>query len=167
MLAKRLPSILAPLTFEEALETTKIHSVAGVLDPTAVSSRNARSVLRITSSPTPSDRRRNRPAPRRGLSRPSRPALPRWVAGISAQRPRSHAPAPRGPHRHHCPRFHAPELPGALHARGSHDPLPLLERQVARVHALHPVNDPALCYEDLRTASGPDRYPYRDSSDSI
>ena len=32
MLAKRLPSILAPLRFEEALETTKIHSVAGVLD---------------------------------------------------------------------------------------------------------------------------------------
>jgi magnesium chelatase family protein len=35
MLAKRLPSILAPLTFEEALETTKIHSVAGVLEPGA------------------------------------------------------------------------------------------------------------------------------------
>lgn len=34
MLAKRLPSILAPLSFEEALETTKIHSVAGVLDAT-------------------------------------------------------------------------------------------------------------------------------------
>ncbi|MGA3130666.1 MAG: YifB family Mg chelatase-like AAA ATPase [Terracidiphilus sp.] len=32
MLAKRLPSILTTLTFEEALETTKIHSVAGVLD---------------------------------------------------------------------------------------------------------------------------------------
>jgi magnesium chelatase family protein len=32
MLARRLPSILTPLTFEEALETTKIHSVAGVLD---------------------------------------------------------------------------------------------------------------------------------------
>ena len=32
MLAKRPPSILAPLSFEEALETTKIHSVAGVLD---------------------------------------------------------------------------------------------------------------------------------------
>ena len=32
MLAKRLPSILAPLTFEEALETTRIHSVAGVLN---------------------------------------------------------------------------------------------------------------------------------------
>jgi len=35
MLAKRLPSILAPLSFEEALETTKIHSVSGVLDSAA------------------------------------------------------------------------------------------------------------------------------------
>ncbi len=35
MLAKRLPSILAPLRFPEALETTKIHSVAGVLDADA------------------------------------------------------------------------------------------------------------------------------------
>ncbi|HEY3703975.1 MAG TPA: YifB family Mg chelatase-like AAA ATPase [Terracidiphilus sp.] len=35
MLAKRLPSILAPLSFDEALETTKIHSVAGVLDAAA------------------------------------------------------------------------------------------------------------------------------------
>lgn len=31
MLAKRLPSILPPLSLHEALETTKIHSVAGRL----------------------------------------------------------------------------------------------------------------------------------------
>lgn len=31
-MARRIPSILPDLTFEEALETTKIHSIAGVLD---------------------------------------------------------------------------------------------------------------------------------------
>lgn len=33
MLAKRVPSILPPMTLEEALETTKIHSIAGILGP--------------------------------------------------------------------------------------------------------------------------------------
>ncbi len=31
MLAKRIPTILPPMTFEEALETTKIHSISGIL----------------------------------------------------------------------------------------------------------------------------------------
>ena len=30
MIAKRIPSILPPLTLEEALETTKIHSIVGL-----------------------------------------------------------------------------------------------------------------------------------------
>ncbi|WP_109833223.1 YifB family Mg chelatase-like AAA ATPase [Reichenbachiella versicolor] len=45
MLAKRLPSILPPLTLHESLETTKIHSVAGQLkeDSSLIASRPYRS----------------------------------------------------------------------------------------------------------------------------
>ncbi|HVS98531.1 MAG TPA: YifB family Mg chelatase-like AAA ATPase [Puia sp.] len=45
MLARRLPTILPPLSFQEALETTKIHSVAGKLPPhtTLLSQRPFRS----------------------------------------------------------------------------------------------------------------------------
>jgi magnesium chelatase family protein len=45
MLAKRFPSILPPMTFNEALETTKIHSVAGILpkDQALVTERPFRS----------------------------------------------------------------------------------------------------------------------------
>ena len=45
MLARRLPTILPPLSLHEALETTKIHSVAGVLpaDSSLISTRPFRS----------------------------------------------------------------------------------------------------------------------------
>lgn len=45
MLAKRLPTILPPLTLEEALETTKIHSIAGLIpsDSSIISTRPFRS----------------------------------------------------------------------------------------------------------------------------
>ncbi len=45
MLAKRLPGILPPMSFDEAIETTRIHSVAGVLsdDDSLVTTRPFRS----------------------------------------------------------------------------------------------------------------------------
>ncbi|RUM58858.1 MAG: magnesium chelatase [Persephonella sp.] len=39
MMAKAFPSILPPLSFEEAIETTKIHSVAGVLEDFIIKER--------------------------------------------------------------------------------------------------------------------------------
>ena len=43
MLAKRLPSILPDMHFSEALETTKIHSVTGLLKDNLVTERPFRS----------------------------------------------------------------------------------------------------------------------------
>ncbi len=43
MLAKRLPTILPDMTFEEALETTKVHSVMGILKDNLVCTRPFRS----------------------------------------------------------------------------------------------------------------------------
>jgi len=54
MLARRLPSILPPLSFEEALEVTQIHSVAGLLKDrgTLVSDRPFRSPHHSASGPS-------------------------------------------------------------------------------------------------------------------
>jgi magnesium chelatase family protein len=110
MLAKRLPSILAPLRFEEALETTKIHSVAGVLDKDAglVTHRPFRSphhtisdagLIGVAQLPRPLHaRRRHEPLPLRLPQRPQ-PRLHVYPTDDPALRQQGLRPAAR-PHRH-------------------------------------------------------------------
>ena len=52
MLAQRLPGILPPLTFDEALETTMVYSIAGLLGGSALVG-GARSALPTTPSRRP------------------------------------------------------------------------------------------------------------------
>ena len=87
MLARRLPTILPSMTLEEALETTKIHSVAGLLAP-------GQSLCTRAALPgAPPHHQRRRPDRRRlltpagrGQPRPRRSPLPRRAAGVPAER---------------------------------------------------------------------------------
>ena len=87
MLTKRMPTILPPLTFEEALETTKIHSVAGVLDAGQWTGGRAPIPLAAPHHQRRgTDRRRRRAASGRSFAGAQRRALSRRAAGVSAQR---------------------------------------------------------------------------------
>ena len=169
MLAKRMPTILPPLTFEEALETTKIHSVAGVLDARAglVGVRPFRSPHHTISDagligggaiPRPGEVSL---AHNGVLFLDELPEFPRNVLEVMRQ------PLEDGTV---CIARAAMSLtfPGALHAGCRDEPLSLRisQRPHPRV-PLHAAHDPALHFEDLGPAAGPHRHPHRRSGGEL
>ena len=169
MLAKRLPSILAPLTFEEALETTKIHSVAGVLDAAAglVTQRPFRSPHHTISDagligggivPRPGEVSL---AHNGLLFLDELPAFRRNVLEVMRQ--------PLEDHTVTIARASMSlSFSDAVHACGSDEspPVRVLQRQVAGV-PVHAAYDSAVHCDDFRAAAGPYRYSYRGAGGSI
>lgn len=102
MMAKRLPSILPPLSLAESLETTQIHSVAGKLsrDTSLITQRPFRSPHHTISQVALTGGGLN-PQPGRDFARPQRRVVCRRTTGIQPQRPRSNAPALGRPQDNH------------------------------------------------------------------
>lgn len=84
MMAKRLPSILPPLSLAESLETTQVHSVAGKLgkNMSLISQRPFRSPHHTISQVAGTRRRRNESAARRNIACTQRRALCRRTSGV-------------------------------------------------------------------------------------
>ena len=116
MLAQRLPTILPPLTPGESLETTRIYSAMGRLQPDEplLATRPFRSPHH-TISDAGMVGGGNPPGAGRNLPGPSRRALPRRAARVQPPQPGSAAPAARGGQGHHlagpdCPRRSRPSF---------------------------------------------------------
>ena len=124
MLAKRIASILPPMTFEESLETTKIHSVMGLLDPDQAL---------VTQSPFAAPHHTISDAgliggghvPRPGeVSLPQRRALPGRTDRVQKEHAGGDAPAARGRQGYHLPGGHILTYPARFMLVAAMNPCP-------------------------------------------
>jgi energy-coupling factor transporter ATP-binding protein EcfA2 len=127
MLAKRFAGILPPLSFTEAIETTKIHSIAGVLPP-----GGGLLHTRPFRTPAPYDLGRRvdwRPnrlsAPGRSKSGAQRRAVSRRISRVPPQCSGDPAPAAGRPDCDHRALEHATLFPGQFYVGRRHEPLPV------------------------------------------
>ena len=126
MLARRLPTILPPMTFDEAIETTKIHSVAGLLSDKAglIATRPFRAPHHTISDAgligggTDAAAGRSQPGAQR------RPVSGR-TAGVSPARAGCAAAAARGRRSDDRARVDVADLSRAVYAGGGHESLPV------------------------------------------
>ncbi len=126
MLAKRMPTILPPFTFEEALETTKIHSVAGVLNAGAgLVGVRPFSVAASYDFRRRSHWRRRGPSARRSLPGSQRGVVSRRTSRVSAKCFGSDAAAVGRWDSLHRARLDVTDLPFPLHAGRRDESLPL------------------------------------------
>ena len=122
MLARRMPSILPPLSADEALETTKIHSVAGLAGsggllsqrPFRAPHHTVSQVALIGEAVAPSGR---------SVAGAQRHPLSRRAARIRAQRAGGAAPAARREEDRGLARTVQRGVSGQLHPRGGHESL--------------------------------------------
>lgn len=127
MLAKRLPSILPDMTREEALETSKIHSIAGLLP------RRNRPAAQPPLPRAPSQhlgagagRRRRVPQAGRSLPRAQRRPFPRRAARVQPPGYGKPAAAAGGRDRLNLPGERNPPLSLLPDARRGDEPLPII-----------------------------------------
>lgn len=164
MLAKRLPGILPPLTYEEALETSAIYSVAGLLRGGTGLIKRRHGAYQAAALPQPAPQRqldshcgrRVCPPPRRGQSGAQRRAVSGRAARVCPRYARGAAPAAGGRQGHRQPRTRHSVLSVQVHAGGRHESLQV--RLFRPSHAgvyLHAERGGCLPAAHLRPAAGP------------
>ena len=154
MLAKRLPTILPPLEFEEALEITKIHSVAGLTGKTGLITERPFKNPHHTVSQAGLDRRRFDSETGRSFARASRRFISRRIARIRPQCSRSFAPADGRQTGDDFTRRDFADFSGKFYARRFDESVSVrIFRFDARMQ-MFAAADSALCRENFRTVDG-------------